>query len=69
MKSNLIQYMVVAALKVVQNISVRRSKLSFTQTLVHLHKFKATVSDSMSIFKDFFKLVKVLQRIETREWK
>ena len=61
MKSNPIQCMVVAALKVVHNFSARWSKFSFRQTLVHLHKFEATIYDSLSIFLDLFNLVKVLQ--------
>ena len=50
MKSNLIQCMVVASLKVVHNFFAMRSKLSFIQILVNLQKIEATVSDSLSSF-------------------
>ena len=53
-QSNLIKCMVVAALKFVHNFSVRQSKFSFRQTLLHLHIFEATVSDSLS---HFFRLI------------
>ena len=52
-QSNLIKCMVVAVLKVVHNLSVIWSKLYFIQTLVHLKKIEATVSDILSIFKIF----------------
>ena len=50
MKSNLIQCMVVASLKVVHNLYVRWSMFYLRQTLVHLQKIEATVSDSVSNF-------------------
>ena len=61
MQYNLIQFMVLAALKVVHNFYVRWSKLFFRQILVHLQKFEATVSNSLSLFIYLFNLVKVLQ--------
>ena len=50
MQSKLIQCMAVASLKVMHNFYVRRSKFYFRQTLLHFHKFEATVSDSLSNF-------------------